>query len=490
MSSAPRAGATAALPAPKVRLGLALAVISGALALDVGSLNVINAALPAISERFDLDNSTLQWVMTSYSITFAGFLLLSGRLADILGRRLIFALGVGLFTAAALGGAIAPNEGVLIAARAVQGIGAALSGPAALALLGEVFPEGTPRNRAFGVYAAVGSVSASAGLVLGGVLTQLMTWRSVFAVSVLCGVLVLLGVKAGLPAGVRRTAPLDLPGAVTVTAGLILAVFGVSQGEERGWGDPLVVASLAVAVALLVSFVLLERRATDPLIPMELFRAVPVRAAFLAASCSYTCVVGLLFFAPLYLQETLGYSPLTSALAVLPLSCAVFVVANYLSGPLLARFGQRPLLAAGLLLVALGIASWVWTSPSSTYWVHMLPGIVVIGLGMGVAFPAMTAAGLTGVPAERHGVAGAINVVAQQIGSSLGLALLVVVASATAGDGDAGTLSGYHGAYLFAAAVGLLGALAIGAGRGWDSRPRPAAASGPRIDAQSADGAA
>lgn len=456
--------------APRVRTGLALGVIAGALALDVGSLNVINAALPEIGVRFGLADSTLQWVMTAYSITFAGFLLLSGRMADVLGRRLVFTLGVGLFTAAALAGALAPDERVLIAARALQGIGAALSGPAALALISEVFPEGARRNRAFGVYAAVGSVSASAGLVLGGALTQLLTWRSVFAVSVVCGALVLLAVKAALPAGVRRPHSLDLPGAGAVTAGLILVMFGVSQGEEKGWGHPVVAVPLVAAALLLVLFVVWESRTPEPVVPLAVFRTVPVRAAFLTAASSYTAVVGLLFFAPLYLQGVLGYSPLQSALAVLPLSCAVFVVANYLSAPLLARFGQRALLIGGLVLVALGIASWTWTSAHSTYWLHMLPGIVTIGVGMGVVFPAMTVAGLTQVPQDQHGVAGAVNVVAQQIGSSLGLVLLVVVATTGAGAADdAERITGYHHAYLTAGGLGLLCALVIALGGRWSS---------------------
>lgn len=483
MSTAPKTSAVSGSSAHTMRLGLALAVIAGALALDVGSLNVINAALPAIGGRFDLANGTLQWVMTSYSVTFAGFLLLSGRMADVLGRRFVFTLGVGLFTVAALGCALAPNSGVLIVGRALQGIGAALSGPAALALLGEVFPEGAQRNRAFGVYAAVGSVSASGGLVLGGVLTQLLTWRSVFAVSVVFGALVLVAVKSALPKGVRRAHSLDLPGATAVTIGLILVVLGVSHAEEVGWADLSVVASLVVAVVLLVAFVLWERHTKEPLISPGVFRTVSVRAATLTATFSYTIVVGLLFFAPLYLQEMLGYSPFQSALAVLPLSCAVFVVANYLSGPLLARFGQRPLLVGGLVLVALGIGSWMWTSLHGVYWFQMLPGIVAIGLGMGMAFPAMTAAGLTGVPQQQHGMYGAINVVAQQIGASIGLVLLVVVAAATtASAGNAGRLAGYHNAYLTAAVLGLLSALIIGLGRGWNSHPESAAAEPAQAD--------
>ncbi|PXX63906.1 EmrB/QacA subfamily drug resistance transporter [Nocardia tenerifensis] len=456
----------------QVRLGLALGVIAGALALDVGSLNVINAALPAIGGRFEVDTGTLQWVMTSYSVTFAGFLLSSGRMADVFGRRLLFALGIGLFTAAALAGALAPNVAVLIVARAVQGIGAALSGPAALALISEVFSEGPQRNHAFGVYAAVGSVSASSGLVVGGVLTQLLGWRSVFAVSVAFGLLVLLAVRPALPASVRRSHSLDWWGACTVTIGLILVVFGMSRVGEAGWTNPVALTSLTVAGLLLVMFMMWERRAKEPLMPLTIFRAVSVRAGAVTAVVSYTTVVGLMFFAPLYLQNILSYSPLQSAFAVLPLSCAVFVVANYFTDRLLIRYGQRPLLIGGLILVAAGIALWMWTPLAGNYWVHVLPGVIVVGLGMGLAFPAMTAAGLTGVPQRQHGVAGAINVVGQQIGASVGVVVLVVIAAAGATSATAaGKLAGYHLAYLAAAVFCVLGALIIGIGGGWNSHP-------------------
>lgn len=458
--------------ASRVRSGLALGAIAGALALDVGSLNVLNAALPAIGRNFGLGNSTLQWVMTSYAVTFAGLLLLSGRMADVLGRRLVFATGIGLFTVAALIGTLAPSEGVLILARAAQGIGAALSAPAALALLSEVFPAGSQRDRAFGVYAAVGSISASGGLILGGVLTQMLGWRSVFAVSVVFGALLLVAIKPALPESVRHPHSLDLSGASAVTIGLFLLVIGMSRVEEAGWSDLGVLAPLAIALVLLTAFVWWERRTDEPLMPPSIFHSVPVRAGAVAAAVSYTTVVGLMFFAPLYMQNMLGYTPMKSAFAVVPLSCAVFVVANFFAPRLLVRYGQRLLLIGGLFLVAAGIASWMWTPLDDIYWLHAMPGIIVIGLGMGLVFPAMTAAALTGVPQRQHGVAGAINVVAQQIGASVGMVLLVVVATASASATDqAGRLAGYHMAYLTAAALCVLGVMIIWLGPRWDSHP-------------------
>jgi EmrB/QacA subfamily drug resistance transporter len=460
---------TAAEPAPaeQRRRAIALGVLSGALALDIGSLNIVNAALPKIGAHFGLNDTTLQWTMTAYAVAFAGFLLLGGRLADVLGRRAVFAWGIALFTVATLGAALAPTMTVLIVARAVQGVGAALCGPAALALLTEVFPRGAARDRAFGVYAAVGAASGSAGFVLGGALTQYLGWRSVFAVCAVFAVVVLAGVRAGLPAGTRDPQRLDLPGAAAVTAGLALAVFGVSRGPQAGWARPATVAPLALGAVLLAAFVLWERRAAQPLLPLSIFRATPVRAGTLAAFLQVTTAVGLQFFAPLYLQGTLGYSPFRSGLAVLPLSLAAFGTARFATGRLLSRHGQRPLLVAGLLLIAVGVTLWVGTGPSGGYWARMLPGLVVMGVGIGFTFPTMTAAALTGVAQQRHGVAGAVNVTAQQTGAGIGVAALVVIAAAS-GTGGTAALHGYHLAYATAGVACAVGALLIGLARGWN----------------------
>ncbi|MEV8517175.1 MFS transporter [Dactylosporangium sp. NPDC051484] len=464
-------------PAAVRRPGLALTVLAGALALDIGGMNVINAALPSIQQHFALDSAVLQWTLTAYAVTFAGFLLLGGRLADVWGRRPVFILGVAVFAVAALGGALAPDVRVLIVMRALQGVGAALSGPAAIALLCEVFPEGPARNRAFSLYAAVGAASGSGGFALGGVLTDLFGWRAVFAFSAVLGALVLLPVHAALPATVRRPQPLDAPGAVLVTAGLLLAVLAVTRSGSSGWSDPGTLGLLLCAVALLTAFVLWERRVPDPLLPLSVLRPAPVRVATLAAFLLYTAALGLQFFAPLYLQDMLGYSPFLSGMAVMPFSLTVFLMANFFTGRLLSRVGQKPLLTVGLVLVGLGILAWAWTPIEGDYWLRVLPGLFVIGVGVGAVFPTMTTAALTGVSAERHGVAGAVNVTAQQIGASVGVAILVVVAGATeiSAQGQAGLLHGYHVAYVLAATACVLGAVVIGVVRSWE---RPADAAG------------
>ena len=435
---------------PRHKPGLALGVLAGALALDVSGLGVLNAALPSIGERFDLDDTTLQWVMIAYAVTFAGFLLVGGRLADVFGRRRVFEFGVALFTVAALVGAVAPDTWVLLGARAVQGIGAALSGPAALALLTEVFPAGPARNRALSVYAAVGAASFSGGVLLGGVLTQFLGWRSVLWFSVVVGMAVLATTRAGLPGGAGRGGRLDLPGAISGTIGLTLLVVGASTSGALAWG------SFCVAVVFLLLFVVREHRTADPVLPLGLFRVTSVRAASLAAFLQYTGTVGMLFFAPLYLQGMLEYSPLESGLALVPMSAGVFLTANFVTGRLLAKYTPRTLMAVGLVLIGGGTALWMSTPHQGSYLLHVLPGLVISGIGQGLNFPSMTSAALTGVEPERHAVAGAVNVVAQQIGASVGVAIMVLVA-ATSSD----QLTGYHLAYLTAGIGCVLGAVTI-----------------------------
>ncbi|MDI5963297.1 MFS transporter [Streptantibioticus silvisoli] len=435
---------------PSRRPGLALGVLAGALALDVSGLGVLNAALPSIGTRFGLNDATLQWVMTAYAVTFAGCLLVGGRLADVFGRRRVFAVGVALFAVSAAVGALAPDTVVLFGARAVQGIGAALSGPAALALMAEVFPAGAARNRAFSVYAAIGGASFSGGVLLGGVLTQFLGWRSVLWFSAVLGLAVLAATRAGLPHSAGRGGRLDLPGAVSGTLGLTLLIVGVSSHGAWAW------SALGAAVVLLVLFIVREQRTADPVLPLGLFRSASVRFASLAAFLQFTGSVGLLFFAPLYLQGMLHYSPAESGLALVPMSAAVFLTANFATGRLLARHAPRTLMAVGLVLIGGGTALWLGTAHHGSYVEHVLPGLVLSGIGQGLNFPSMTTAALTDVPPDRHAVAGAVNVVAQQIGASAGVAAMVLVAST----GD-NLLTGYHLAYLTAAVACALGAAAI-----------------------------
>ncbi|MEV5433817.1 MFS transporter [Streptomyces sp. NPDC052701] len=438
----------------------ALVLLAAALALDVSGVAVINSALPSIGERFSASGTTLQWTMTAYAITFAGVLLLGGRAADIIGRRRIFALGIALFAVASLGAALAPSLPVLIVARALQGVGAALSGPASLALLSQIFPEGPQRNRALAVYAATGASSFSAGLVAGGLLTDLFGWRSVFVVSVVAAGLVLSVVRLLLPRDAPQPSSLDLPGALLVTVGLGLTVYGVTSGSDHGWGEPQTLAALVLAAVSLLGFVVREQRTPDPLLPLQIFRSNPVKAATVTGAAYYTGVSGLLFFAPLYMQDMLGYSPFESSLAVVPMGVIV-IVSSHLTGRIITPAHYKALMAASLGLIGAGVALWALTPQDGSYWIHMFPGVAVMSVGQGIGFGAMTAATLEGLPAHRHGVAGAVNVTAQQVGSSVGVAVLVAVAAATGGESGADRLTGYHVGYLTAGAVALLAALLV-----------------------------
>ncbi|MER5784211.1 MFS transporter [Streptomyces mobaraensis] len=283
-----------------------------------------------------------------------------------------------------------------------------------------------------------------------------------FAVSVLAGVLILAAVRPLLPAGRHRPRPLDIPGAILVTLGIGLVVYGVSEGSDVGWRAAQVLISLVSAVTVLVGFVVWERKRTEPLLPMSIFRSRPVRAATLTGAVFYTGAGGLLFFSPLYAQGILGYSPFESALAVLPVGIVV-VISSQIAGRFMSPAAYKPLMAAGLLLIGTGITLWVGTPEDGSYWVHMLPGIVIMSTGQGLGFGAMTAATLEGLPLHQHGVAGAVNVTAQQIGNSVGLAILVAVSTGVSGGATrpADQLSGFHAAYAVAGAIGLLGGLAV-----------------------------
>ncbi|MBT2207782.1 MFS transporter [Actinomadura sp. NEAU-AAG7] len=444
------------------RTWAALVVLAAGLAIDTGSVAVVNAALPVIGRELDMDDALLQWTITLYAAAFAGFLLFGGRAADVLGRRPVFALGIGVFTVCAAIAAAAPTAEVLVVARAGQGLGAALSGPASLALVTQLFPEGPLRDRALAVYTSVGASSFSGGLVLGGVLTDAFGWRAVFAVLTAIALAVLLAVRSLLPSGTRERQSMDPQGAVLATSGLVAAVYGVGNAATNGWADARTWAPIVVAVVLLIGFLLWERRTADPLLPLTIFHSTPVRRATLAAVAFFTPVLGLLFFAPLYLQGMLGYSPLESGLAIVPMGLIVMVSAN-VAGRVLARVGQRPLIVGGLLLIAFGVGVlWARTPLGGGYRADVLPGIAVMSVGQGLAFAALTAASLTDVPQARHGVAGALNVTSQQLGGSLGVAALVTVAHAAGSPGTpSGVLDGYHAAYVAGAAVAVLGALVI-----------------------------
>ena len=415
---------------------LALGLLCAAQFVDVLDVNVVVVALPSIGEDLGFSPEDLQWVVSAYVLFFAGFLLLAGRAADLFGRRRMFVAGLALFASASLVCGLAGSAAVLLAARAVQGLAAAITAPAALSLITTIFAEGTERNRAVGAWTAVAAAGGAAGLVLGGLVTDTLGWRWAFFVNVPVGVLGValspLLLPAGAPdrdggTGARR---LDLPGAATVTAGLVLLVYGLTRAEEAGFGSPATVTTLALAAALVAAFVLVEGKTADPLVRLGIFRSRDLVGACLVAFAltAVTSSVGVL--ATIYLQRVLGLSATVAGLAGLPLSLAV--IAGSLAGSRLAgRFGARATMALGLLAVA--AATLVVSGISAEEGLgRVLINAGLSGLGLGCASVASTAAGTSAAGGDEQGLASGLLNTSAQVGTALGLAVLVAVATARA----------------------------------------------------------
>jgi EmrB/QacA subfamily drug resistance transporter len=397
--------------------------------LDV---SIVNVALPDVARALHVGGSEdLSWVVTGYTLTFGGFLLLGGKLADRLGRRRIFVAGAVLFAAASLVGGLADGLGMLIGARLVQGLGGALMAPSALSMLTVVFAEGRERNRALGVWAAISAGGAAIGLILGGVLTEYASWRWVLFVNVPVAALAVLGAVRLLPESRDdRARGFDVPGAVLATGGLIALVYALVKGNDYGWGSARTILTLALAVVLLAAFVLVQRRTADPLVDFRLFRSRTLLGADLGALFIGAGLFAVFFFLILWMQEVHGYSPLRAGFAFLPMT-AFIVVGAGIASRVLTRTGPRPLLVVG---PALGAAGMLWLAlqlaPDSSYPAVILPALCVLALGMGMTFVALTSSAVAGVPPEDAGVASALLNAGQQIGGSLGLAILTAVSTA------------------------------------------------------------
>jgi len=431
------------------------------LILDVA---IVNVALPSVQEDLGFAPADLQLVVTAYALPFGGLLLLGGRAADLLGRRRIFVWGLGLFTVASLLCGLAPTAGVLVAARALQGAGAALVAPAGLSLLTTIFPEGAARNRALGAWSAVAAGGGAAGLILGGVLTEFAEWRWVFLVNAPVGIAVVLASLRTLPEGRPETrgAGLDLPGAATATLGLMALVYGLSRGEREGFGDGTTFALLLGSVVLLAAFVLVELRAQNPLVPFGIFRSRTLAGANLATLLFSAVVIGANFFPTLHLQQVLLFSPLQTGLAFLPMT-VVAALTSALAARSVGRVGARGLLLSGMIALAAGSLLLLGVSPDGGYLTDVLPGMVLVAAGMGVGFTVGTLAATSGVEAGRQGAASGILTTSQQVGGAVGLALLATVAAAATGE-ETGVpaaealVGGFRAAFLAMCGFGLLAA--------------------------------
>lgn len=448
------------------RKNLALALLCVAQFVDVLDVNVVIVALPSIQRDLGFSDEDLQWVVSAYVLLFAGFLLLAGRMADLYGRRRMFMVGLGLFAVASLVCGLAESPVMLLVGRAAQGLGAAITAPAALSIITTTFPEGRERNRALGVWTAVAAAGGAAGLVLGGVVTDELGWEWVFLVNVPIGVLgvalaPLLLTESRDPAASRR---LDLAGAVAVTGGLVLLVYGFTQAEEAGFISFATLTTLALSAAFILAFLIIESRIANPLIPLGVFRSRSLVGASLVAGTLTAATTSTGVLAIIYLQRILGYSAALSGLAGLPLSLSVIagaVIGSRLTG----RVGARPTMVSGLIAIAAGTLILAGISAESGL-VYVLVNATLSGLGIGCASVASTATGTSALGGGEQGLASGLLNSSAQIGTALGLAALVTIAAArtdilAGGDPTPRTIvEGFRWAFYAGAGIAATGCLA------------------------------
>jgi EmrB/QacA subfamily drug resistance transporter len=448
------------------RSNLLLAIVSLAQFMVVLDVSIVNVALPSIRTDLGFSATGLQWVVNAYTLTFAGFLMLGGRASDLLGRRRMFVVGTSLFALASLVCAAASSQGLLVGARALQGIGGAIVSPATLAVITSSFPEGLERNRALGVWAATAGLGASAGVLLGGVLTESVSWQSIFLVNVPVGLALVVAGRAVIAEG-RRDGErhFDVAGAALITLGLVGLVYGIVRSDALGWGSPGVLGPIAAGLATLALFAFVEQRvARAPLVPLAIFRRAQLSAANVVVLLLYAAMFSMFFFVTLYLQQVLHYSALGAGAAFLPTTLGI-ATASSLAPRVIARLGPRHTMTVGMLLVALGLAWYSGLSPDSSYLAVVLPGSVLTAAGVGLALVSATIVSVQGVPASQSGLASGLLNSARLMGGALGLAALSTVAASSthaalvAGSGPAQALTdGYGSALRVGALVGLAGA--------------------------------
>jgi EmrB/QacA subfamily drug resistance transporter len=445
--------------------------------LDV---SIVNVALPSIRGDLGFSATGLQWVVNAYTLAFAGFLLLGGRAADLIGRREVFAGGLLLFALASLAGGIAQTEGQLVAARAAQGLGGAVVAPATLSILTTTFTEGAERNKALGLWGAMGGVGGATGALLGGILTQTLSWRWILLINVPIGIVVALAALRVVVRGRRDTGAarsFDLAGALTVTAGLVVLTYGIVETDVHGWGSARTLITIALGLALLATFALIEGRlAQAPLVPLRIFRSRPVSGANVVVFCMGAAAFAMWYFLSLYLQQVLGYDPIEAGLSFLPMTLAI-IATSQLASRLTGRWGAGKVLSIGMTLIGLGMLGLTQVSADGSYLADVLVPSVVTAAGIGFSFVPVTIAATAGVRGPEAGLASGLVNTSRQVGGSIGLALLATVATQRT-DHVAGTVSravaltdGFQRAFLVGAVFALAGAaislavLVRGAGR-------------------------
>ncbi len=446
---------------------LALALLSAVQFMVVLDIAIVNVALPSIQVDLSFSQENLQWVISAYALVFGGFLLLGGRMADLLGRRRIFLLGIVVFTLGSLVSGLAWSEASLIGARALQGLGAAIISPAALSILGVTFTEGKERNIALGVWGAVGGFGAAAGVLLGGVLTDALGWEWIFYVNIPVG-LTALGLAPVLLGESRdtRTRSFDVVGAVLVTSGLVGLVFGITQANEYGWASAETWGIFALAAALLGGFVGWERRHPEPLMRFGILRIRTVLGANITGFILVTALFAMFLMLTLYAQQVLGYSAMKTGVAYLA-TAGTAILWSGVAANLVNRIGVKPVLVTGMAFVSAGLLWFTQVSVGGSYVADLLPGFLMIGLGLGFSFVPISIAALAGVRPEEQGLASGLINTSQQIGGALGIAALAAIANRTTTDalasGEAAPqalVDGFHAAFWGGAAIAIVGVAA------------------------------
>ena len=401
----------------------ALAVVCAAFFMTVLDVSIVNVALPSIGTALDFSRDNLQWVITAYSITFGGFLLLAGRMADMFGRRRVFLIGVVVFTTASFFCGLAWSEGVLIVARAVQGLGAAIITPAALSIVMTTFEEGAERNKALGIWGALGGAGAAVGVLLGGILTKYLGWEWIFYVNVPVGILAFaLAPRLVRESRVDRETTHDIAGAVTVTAGLALLVYAVSNAPNHGWGSGWTFSRIIVAAALLVAFLVVESRAKDPLMPFRIFRVSTVAGANVAGLLLGAVVFSNFFLLTLYVQQVLGWSALKTGLTFVATAGTAIIWAG-VAQALVTRIGAKTVMAVGFVAMIAGMLWYTQIPVDASFWSDLLPGYLLVGFALPFTFIPVSIAALAGVEHHEAGLASGLINTAQQIGGAIGVAV-------------------------------------------------------------------
>jgi EmrB/QacA subfamily drug resistance transporter len=425
---------------------------------------IVNVALPSIQKDLHLSEGNLQWIVNAYTLVFGGFLLLGGRAGDLLGRKRLFLIGLVIFTGASLLDGLANSEGLLIGARSLQGLGAALISPAALSIIATTFKEGSERAKALGVWAAIAIGGSAVGLVLGGVLTQYFSWPWIFFVNVPVGIATFVLSFRLIPESrdERVERNYDIAGAVTVTGGLMALVYAIVDAQQAGWGSVKTLGFFALAAALLVTFVFVELRTKAPLVRLSIFRIRSLLTANVAMFLAMSGMFAMFFFNTLYIQRVLGFGPLKAGIAFLPFSAGIMVSAG-LASQFAPRIGVRPVAAAGFILSTAGLVLLTQLPVHGSYLTNVLPSILLSSLGMGAVFMPLTLIATTGLEDADQGLASGLFNTSQQIGGALGLAVLSTLAASktpSVGLPKANLVTGFHWAFG-AGAVAMIVALGV-----------------------------